>query len=50
LIHSVTPILSDKKRYIMITGYVAPFMREYSEVDGASPDFLSKLGKRSTNL
>jgi ectoine hydroxylase-related dioxygenase (phytanoyl-CoA dioxygenase family) len=45
LIHSVTPILSDRKRYIMITGYVAPFMREYSEVDGASPEYLSKLGK-----
>ncbi|UVI29443.1 phytanoyl-CoA dioxygenase family protein [Paenibacillus spongiae] len=46
LIHSVTPILSDKKRYIMITGYVPPFMREYSAEDWVSEAFLEKVGEK----
>ncbi|MCQ6561236.1 phytanoyl-CoA dioxygenase family protein [Paenibacillus mendelii] len=45
LIHSVTPILSDKKRYIMITGYVPPFMREYEHTDAASSEFLETVGE-----
>lgn len=45
LIHSVTPILSDTKRYIMITGYVAPFMREYEVIDQCSEQFISTLGE-----
>lgn len=44
LIHSVTPILSDRKRYIMITGYMPPFMREYSRADECSEQYISTLG------
>lgn len=46
LIHSVTPILSDMKRYIMITGYVPPFMREFEQTDAASPEFLLTLEEK----
>lgn len=46
MIHAVTPILSDKTRYIMITGYVPAFMREYSPVDDASVEFLASLGEK----
>lgn len=46
LIHAVTPILSDKKRYIMITGYVPPFMREYDRPSNPSLAFLESLGEK----
>ncbi|BBH24943.1 hypothetical protein Back11_62880 [Paenibacillus baekrokdamisoli] len=46
LIHSVTPILSERTRYVMITGYVPPFMRECGRVEAPSSEFLSTLGEQ----
>lgn len=43
LIHTVTPILSDRTRYIMITGYVPHFMREYNQTCSHSSEFLDTL-------
>ncbi|RAP76978.1 phytanoyl-CoA dioxygenase family protein [Paenibacillus montanisoli] len=45
LIHSVTPIRSDNIRYIMITGYVPPFMREYDPPSNPSEAFLAHLNE-----
>lgn len=46
LIHAVTPILSDTTRYIMISGYVPRFMREYEWTDEASEAYLQTLNEQ----